>query len=250
MNEKTQSALGAGLLGFIILGSLIWYMATTPPPGFEVPVPAFVEPEPQIFSETTQYYDLQAAYPSKTPLSASVGVKADTEAVSLMRDFQEETIAEFKRNGGFDSLTQKDIEMFGYDQGRKQALGIDYQMYTSDTTVSYAYSIYADTMGAHPNLYFRTFTFSLVSGAQISLMDLFPNDPNYLETLSSLSRASLKDQLGEYANTEYLEGGTTPQELNFQHFIVDGDTLTIIFPPYQVGPYALGVQRVEILLHR
>ncbi|MBU0750426.1 RsiV family protein [Patescibacteria group bacterium] len=248
MNEKTQSALGAGLLGFIILGSLIWYMATTPPPGFEVPVPAFVEPEPQTFSETTQYYDIQAVYPSKTPLSASVGVKADTEAVSLMRDFQEETIAEFKRNGGFDSLTPEDIEMFGYDQGRKQALGFEYNTYTSDKTVSYEYSIYADTMGAHPNLYFRTFTFNLNTGDLMTLKDLFPNDPGYLETVSGLSRDSLREQLGEYANTEYLEDGTTPMEVNFQNFVVDGDTLVIIFPPYQVGPYALGVQRVEIPL--
>jgi hypothetical protein len=69
-----------------------------------------------------------------------------------------------------------------------------------------------------------------------------------LKRLSDVSRAQLTKTLGEDVNTEYLNQGTTPEEANFENFTITGDALVLIFPPYQVGPYALGTQTVSIPL--
>jgi hypothetical protein len=49
----------------------------------------------------------------------------------------------------------------------------------------------------------------------------------------------------------WIEKGTAPDAANFAVFLVDGlDTraigVTVIFPPYQVAPYADGPQQVEV----
>ncbi len=251
MTEAHQSALGAGLLGIIILACLIWYMAVTPVPDFlKVPVPAPASPEPVVIKENTQYYEIDALYPSVTPLGATVGAEANQAAIAVMKGFIDESMATFKQNGNFAALTAEDLQMQGYNNGRTQALGIEYQEFASPVATSYLFSIYEDTMGAHPNSYYRTFVFDLRTGKQIQLKDLFAPGADYLTPLSNTARAGLSAQLGEDVNTEYLNSGTAPEDINFQNFVIDGDTLVILFPPYQVGPYALGPQKVSILLSR
>lgn len=247
MTEKTQSALGAGLLGVFILGSLIWYMSVTPAPGYlELTQPNSASPEPVFVRENTQFYEIEAMYPSVTPLVATVGAEANQAALSTMKAFVDDSIATFKANGNFESLTPEDLEMQGYNAGRSQALTIEYASFGNNRVASYVFTTYEDTMGAHPNAYVRTFVFDLQTGLQLSLGDLFTPNSNYLATLSSKSRKALLERLGEEANTEYLNSGTTPEELNFQSFLIEENQLTIIFPPYQVGPWAIGTQTVSI----
>jgi len=45
-----------------------------------------------------------------------------------------------------------------------------------------------------------------------------------------------------------MNRGTTPDADNFQNWYVEGTTLVLLFPPYQVGPYSLGVVSVPIPL--
>ena len=40
---------------------------------------------------------------------------------------------------------------------------------------------------------------------------------------------------------EYIKSGTLPEEDAFQSFYFEGSTLVLLFPPYQIGPYALGM---------
>ncbi|MBU2103801.1 DUF3298 domain-containing protein [Patescibacteria group bacterium] len=242
--------LGAGALILIVLGLSLWYMAThqAPEPYASAPEETVVIPpaEPQTIREHAQYYDIEAAYPSETPLAVSAGIQADTKAIESMRDFIEETIQSFKRDGNFASLTKEDIQILGYDDGRKQALAIEYNEVLGPHTVSYVYTLYMDTFGAHPNSFYRTFVFDAETGTELKLKDLFSPRTEYLKRISEIVRFNLQEKFGTGIDSSYLQQGTEPKASNFETFVIEGDTLVLLFPPYQVGPYALGPQSVAI----
>ena len=54
--------------------------------------------------------------------------------------------------------------------------------------------------------------------------------------------------LDDMADVDYIRQGVTPEALNFQSYAIEGDALVLIFPPYQVAPYAAGTQEVSIPL--
>lgn len=249
MKPDPKLLIGGIALIIIILGAVIWYMASTPAPE-PTPLPE-VGGGPAVgaserITENEAYHEISAEYPSVTPLRASAGAAADTAAVAAFREFELNTIATFKEQSGLETLSEEDIEMFGLGGDRKYALGIDYELRQSDETVSYIFMIYEDTLGAHPNAYYRTFTFDADTGNGVQIGNLFTPGADYLSVLSETSRESLRESLGENASTDMLEAGTTPDEDNFQNFYLDGEALVIIFAPYQVGPWAIGTQEVRI----
>jgi hypothetical protein len=203
---------------------------------------------PKEVTETGEYYDIEASYPSGTPLSEKVSPMANERAVTTLRSFIDGEIRRFKENGNFESLSETDIAMLGYEDGRKQALQISYEEYLSSHTVSYVFTLYQDTLGAHGNTFFRTFVFDLSTGEGRILRDVFQAESAFLETISQLSRNALIASLGESADTGMIDQGTTPYEDNFQAWYLDGDAFVILFPPYQVAPYSAGRQKVEIPL--
>lgn len=253
--QKRNAIIGAAVLGLIVIGLVVWYMASNPPkplPIVDAPVPGLqgTADEKLTITDTGMYFDAEASYPASTPLLASAGAEANAGAVALMKDFVESEITRFKENNNVESLSGEDIEMFGLNDGRKYALGIDYDVTESPKTVTYVYTNYQDTLGAHPNAYYRTFTFSKETGALVTLDALFTG--NYLDRLSQIARTELPQTIssltGAPADMEYIESGTMPLADSFQNFALEGDTFVLIFPPYQVGPYALGTQVVEISL--
>ena len=248
MTDRIKQFLPAIILGLIVLILVGWYMISVPAP---VQAPTTGTPtatsEPAVVDEEATYYTVKATYPSTTTLSASAGAEADKAAVTAMKTFVEQEIARFKDNGNFANLTHDDIQMQGLDQ-RKYALGIEYSIHESKGTLSYVYQMYADTGGAHPNTYYRTFTFDKTSGAVLELGDVFvPNAP-YLQTLSDKARSMLPPMIAKMANVEvsavdmdYIKSGTLPEEDAFQSFYFEGSSLVLLFPPYQIGPYVLGM---------
>lgn len=252
--EQRLELLGAGILLLVVIGLVGWYMAThrAPEPYLptaEIPATPVVErPEPQTVTEHAQFYDIEAAYPAETLLLASAGAEADSKAIAAMKAFIDKTVSDFKREGNFSNLTKEDLQIMGYDDGRKQALAIEYDETKGAHTVSYAYTIYVDTFGAHPNAFFRTFTFDTESGVELAIQNLFLPKAAYLARLSEISRFELAKALGSDIDIDYLNQGTAPAAENFQNFTINGDALVLIFPPYQVGPYALGTQTVTIPL--
>lgn len=238
MEKNPKIALSA--LGIILLLGAGYALYKAQPPATLPDVSHF--PPAESIVEHGPYYDIRASYPPSTPFSGSVGA-ADT---ALMKTFVENTVAEFKRNGNFDDLTQKDITMMGYDRGRKQTLDVKYLIGTSSSTVSYIFTIYMDTLGAHGNSDFKTFTFDLRSGKDLALADLFLPGSDYLGRISSLSRTALAKNMAPYADQKQIDAGTTPDSDNFKNFFLDGENVTLLFPPYQVGPYAAGPQTVAL----
>lgn len=248
MSTKNLFYLGAVIL---VLASIATYALLTRP---HTPTPSDASAgdtaavPPQTVEEHAQYFDITAQYPQTTPLKAAVGVSADDKAVGAMKSFVLDTIGQFKKDGRFDSLTPKDIEMMGFDQGRKLSLNITYLSAASPRTVSYMFTISEDTGGAHGNQFFDTFTFDMKTGLPLVLGDLFVPNTDYLGLISTKTAEALTKILAPYADARMIADGTKPTEDNFGNFFLDGSNLTFLFPPYQVAPYAAGPQTVAIPL--
>ncbi len=194
------------------------------------------------YTEHAPYYDIVANYASSTPLT---GV-ANTAAVTLMQKFVSDTIAQFKTDGNFANLTPTDIKTMGFDTGRKESLQITYLIGSSGRTVSYIFTVYEDTLGAHGNTFFHTFTFDATTGAPLALADLFTPGAPYLDELSSIARAKLPSIIGQGTDMTFVSDGTTPDTKNFQAFFFDNAYLVFLFAPYQVAPYSAGPQTLRI----
>ena len=225
----------------VILGGIALYAATRPMTAVAPGTTATSTlPVLSPYAEHGPYYDIAVNYPTTTPLAAA----ADSAARASMRAWAAGEIAQFKTQGNFDHLTQNDIHMMGYDQGRKETLQIEYLIASSPHTVSYIYTEYLDTLGAHPNTFFKTFTYDKANGKQLALSDVFSGD--YLAKLSSLASAYLTQSLGTQAVPQMIAAGTAPDAANFGNFFFDNGTFAILFQPYQVAAYASGPQTVRL----
>lgn len=256
---RTEYIIGGLVILALVLAGVIWYMATHPA---SAPVPtettATSTPNAPVagntgsLNESGAYYEITAKYPTATPIATSGSVEANAKAVDMMKQFELNTIAEFKKQGNFANLSHDDVQMLGLDQ-RKESLDITYQSYTGSGTVSYVFTIVEDTHGAHPNSTYRTFTFNKTTGTQLSLSDLFSPGAPYLTTLSTKSRALLPAAIAKRVGISaasvdktMLNSGTTAKAESFQNWYADGTNLVIIFPPYQVAAYAAGTQTISI----
>lgn len=202
--------------------------------------------------ETGQYYEISARAPSTVSLSSSASASAKASAEAVINAWVKETIATFKLNSGLETLTEEDVRIQGLGEGRKYALNTSYEEHIGPATVSYVFQIYEDTLGAHPNAYYRSFTFDSKNGKELRIADIFEST-TYLDTLSRVSRDMLIPQIAkatetsvEEMSTEYIETGTTPDQNNFQIFYLTTTDLVIVFPPYQVGPWVLGTQTIRV----
>lgn len=121
------------------------------------------------------------------------------------------------------------------------------KLFNQDNYQSFRFDISTYTGGAHPNTVSHTLTFNMNTYQQLALADLFTPETNFLKTLSTLSRESLKKQLDD-SQVDMIDSGTEPSENNFHSWTLDGDNLNLHFDPYQVAPYAAGPQTVSIKL--
>jgi len=246
---------------FVVL--VIWYsfgsqtvMAPDRGNATSTPSAATTSPAaPAHITDHATYYDIDLTYPSVTPLT-SVSVAANARAVATMQAAMQSTADQFIKDGNFAHLTHDDVQMMGLDQ-RKEDLSSEYKTYTGSRTVSYVFEIYEDTLGAHPNAFYRTFTFDTKTGAALDLSDLFTPGLNYLGTLSAIASQQLPAILAEReqvsvseVDTDYMHSGISPEPDSFQSWYIKGGVLTIVFPPYQVGPYALGTIELPIPLSK
>lgn len=240
------------VLILLIAGGVLWYVLTRPVPETIVlpNTPAATEAK---IEEEGAYYEIDASYPAATPLKVTTGASADAAAVALMKNFAQKEVARFKDVNEVTSISAEDAAMIpGLGTDRKYAFGMEYTSATTPISVSYVFLMYEDTLGAHPNAYYRTFTFDTRTGEAVHIDDLFVDD-EYLEVLSQKSRAILVPQIAaayEIPVAEFdrtmLDAGTTPFVDNFGNFYLQGDALVIVFPPYQIGPWALGAQEARI----
>lgn len=200
------------------------------------------------YTENAPYYLINLDYPATTTLQGAADAKARLAIEQALKDRMDEFLA----NGDFAHLTAKDVEIQGLGEHRKYALGMTYQTYESPDYVSYVYTIYEDTLGAHPNGYYVTLVFNR-NGERVSIGDILAHNPNGLEELSLLASTQAVNELKRRIGVDDVTGavfpeGLSPTKENYSNFYVEGDTLHILFPPYQIAAYAAGSFNVAVPL--
>lgn len=239
---RQRLVTGIGWILVVLLG-VVAYIALFPTGLATIPTDAVTGR----FEEHAAYYDIEAQFATSTPLRERAGTTADAAAVALMKRFVDETVIKFKDEGNFANLTPVDIETMGLGPDRKEDLQIHYFVSSSAQTVSYIFEIYAYTLGAHGNTFYRTFTFDLNSGSSLKLADIFVSEAQYLDKLSAISREKLPELIEEdFQNQDFIVAGTAPVESSFENFFLDGASLVLLFPPYAVAPYVAGTQTLAI----
>ena len=124
---------------------------------------------------------------------------------------------------------------------RGEAVGIK-GFVDSTALIEYAYL----PRNAHGSYQIETTSYRTSDGTKLALRELFAPQVDVYRELSRLSRWLLihTGQLGDYADEKWIEAGTAPVPDNFSAYLVRPEGLEIIFAPYQVGPWALGEQRI------
>lgn len=104
---------------------------------------------------------------------------------------------------------------------------------------------------AHPITTVTGYNFDINGNGPISISDLFTKNSGYLNYLSTtaVNRLTAHAESEGYSEIkQMILEGTSPETKNFDNWVVENDSLIIIFKPYQVGPYVMGIQTVSIPL--
>jgi hypothetical protein len=124
-------------------------------------------------------------------------------------------------------------EMFAFPSTGGFFLSIAYDEYHySDSIVSLVFTVADYTGGAHPNSWYKTFTFDLAQGRELTLDDLFLVGSNPLAVISPIVQQDLLTRIGEMTDPTWIEQGTGENPENYQNFALTADQLLFFFPPY------------------
>lgn len=242
--KKTLIALGMLIVLGLVFG--FWASKSPAPAGQEAQEQHILKGE-QVgegniyrYAASEQYYEVNVEYPDTGNAQAQAALETGlkTEIDDFVQNVQ-----------GLDASVLPSLA-----GGHKLMLDIGYKSYSgTNNTGSYLFTIYADTGGAHPNTYFKTFVFDQ-TGKQLSIEDVLKNNPNGLEELSLVVSndvvAQMKDRIGvDDVTSSIFAEGLSPKAENFSNFVVDGADLVIEIPPYQVAAYAVGSFEVRMPLN-
>ncbi|MDL2313856.1 DUF3298 and DUF4163 domain-containing protein [Desulfovibrio sp. OttesenSCG-928-C14] len=190
--------------------------------GFEFPQ--------DIFKEENQCYRADLRTPH-------IGIAAIDEHISNWEnDFYENAAAELNAN----------CERGG--QG--YYILLDYE--TSATlgrvvSVLFNYSLYRG--GAHPENVTLSMVFDIADGRLLGIDDIFAQPEGLAQFLSDFTYTALKPALGGiWEDTPSFMDGFSPNLSNFSTFVMGQEGLTLVFPTYQIAPYASGVQSCTVPL--
>jgi hypothetical protein len=98
------------------------------------------------------------------------------------------------------------------------------------------------TGGAHPITEIQTMNFNVMNGSRLQYPDIFAQTDGLYEFLSDYAYRALRPGLDEYWNDGTFTEGLAPKAENFKNFVLTPDGLVLVFPQYQVAPYAAGIQ--------
>lgn len=114
--------------------------------------------------------------------------------------------------------------------------------------ISITFNVYTYTGGAHGQILISVQNYDLRNGKRLEFDDLFADPRKALTVLSEISAARLRASLGEDAEEEMIASGTAPEVANFSNLSLMANGLAVEFQPYQVGPWSIGQQHVDISL--
>lgn len=127
-------------------------------------------------------------------------------------------------------------------------LDIHYDTYTYQNYISYVFTCFLDTGGAHPNTYIEIISFDKEKNSLFTIDSFQKININILSKFSEISRKEL------YQNKKLLDSniwnmvleGTRPIDKNFRNFAFSKQGIILFFERYQIAPYSYGSYQVII----
>ncbi len=184
-----------------------------------------VRVETHTLAEDTQEYSIDVEYPH-------FGIPAFDEAIekaveSAAKSLRDQAATDTPVAKGF-----RPYELSG---------GID-STYVGEDIASARIVLGQDFGGAHPLPVVMTFNFDRTAGKEITLDGVLSLIGLTLPQMAAQAKVQLDTKLGRDI---IAPEGADPKPENYQTFTIDADSVTFIFQPYQVAPYAAGAPEVD-----
>lgn len=236
MHTPSRTSIVITIVVVVAIGLFVWMKhgqspisitpdATTTPTAGAWPSHAVSE---QRLDERGGGYNITAAY----PLTGDERITADLKA------FVQSQIDQFKEDTAW--ATDPSIAPAEADS---LSLDVTYIESMNEYADNYVFTIASYTGGAHGLQATVTYSYD-EHGKRLTVADLFINGTDGLTTVSTyvmkvLSSRKLSDQ-------GWITEGAAPTVENYDSFTIDTGSITFIFDPYQVAPYAAGKQTVTV----
>lgn len=215
-----------------------------------------VQIEDQVYKTPNSYSVLNIVYPKFTGVDPQFNKKIE--------DFVQARIAEHIANaqGNWQARHDTDPDNFPaipQNEQDKFQFFVKYDIsQVNDRSISILLRYGGYEGGAHGYENLEAFNYDVVAQKELFLKDFFPNDPQYLVTVSKYTRDALVAQFKKQAladgatetnwkdavSVEMINEGTSPNLANFATFTFSDEALIFHFPEYQVAPYVMGEQQV------
>jgi len=202
----------------------------TPPAGFQDSLPAEQRFKDTAIVKAGDIIDIDVHY----PVFGKVLIDQD---ISLWAHRVVET---FTKGLGDDHANQR--------QARNELRAGYTVSYASPRSLTVTYEIWTYTGGIHGNNDIITLSYDVESGQRLLFEDLIVAADTALERLAVYCSKALRLTLGEDLDESMLKSGTAPELDNYSSFSLFPAGLRIHFQPYQVAPFVVGAQRVDVPL--
>lgn len=150
-----------------------------------------------------------------------------------------------KITGFMDMFAEADIQP---SFGSSWSLNVGYEeIRHSDTVFTIALYENMYTGGAHGINFATMLTFDTEAKTLLSLDDVLADVPISLSAIAPIAVTQILDNLGDFADVDWIADGTDPTNLNnYATWAITSDGLLFYFGDYHVAPYAAGPQTVVI----
>lgn len=233
----------------------------------DVVVEGFVVPgsfETKVLNPTNAYVIIDVKYPSFKKAGDDFNLKVENLIKSQMEDHIK--ISQENWQARYDTQVKGDnIPKVPSKNDDKFSFFSDFTVVQSNSTyISFVLKYGGFSGGAHGYENNVSFNYDVKNHKAIELKDLFLNDSQYLNYLSTKTRESLKKEFATVSEQEkkdsssqaikeyvasiisMIDVGTEPKEENFSVFTFTTYKIKIYFAQYQVGAYVIGMPEVEV----
>lgn len=144
---------------------------------------------------------------------------------AFIKEKQDEFLEEIKENN---------------EKGSTYNMMVDTSFYKHIASIHFTLYMYSG--GAHDIRFDKVYYYDLNQNKEIDVSKIFDFNEEFLGLLSNESYHYLKKEKLEliFEDDYLLKDGLSPLKENFKYLILENDSLKVLFPPYQVGPWSSG----------
>ena len=116
-----------------------------------------------------------------------------------------------------------------------------------DDVLSYSEQIDTYLGGAHGSHYVRYYNFDLATGKLLGIQDVVPAEKEMLVLMTMQEKLCEDWEAKDLADLQEKTGITMLGDLYLtDNFLLQGDSITVLFNQYEIAPYAAGLISVTV----